>query len=207
MANRRSLPLRNAQTASRKTARKASRRPRAAKLVRTPEEMFPEILELPFCKHVGRPPGEDQCDWWSVPINGEDGLADELLGRHYALLTARFLHTDSQKDRASVRSSVLLKIVGHMIERGNFWDRGRNGKHDAIAIGFVSGISDIMRWAYANGTVNSLAGRLARHYGACAEDARKGRSPRYLRKVLAEASETHRRFAIESLQRDREAKP
>jgi hypothetical protein len=48
---------------------------------------------------------------------------------------------------------------------------------------------------------------LSRHYGACAEDARKGRSPKYIRKVLAEASETHRRFAIESFQRDREAKP
>ena len=151
--------------------------------------------------------GEDQCDWWSVPINGEDGLADELLGRHYALLTARFLHTESKKDRGSVRSSVLLDIVGHMIEQGNFWDRGRNGKHDAIAIGFVSGISDIMRWACANGTVNSLAGQLARHYGACADEAHKHRSPRYVRKAMADASETHRRFAIESFQRDREAKP
>jgi hypothetical protein len=73
---RRALPLRNAQGASRKTARKlkASRRPRAAKAVRSPEEMFPEILELPFCKYVGRPPGMDQCDWWSVPVDPKDGL-------------------------------------------------------------------------------------------------------------------------------------
>ena len=167
--------------------------------------MLPEILELPFCKYVGRPPGEDQCDWWSVPI--DDGLAAEMLGRHYALLTARFLHTDSQKDRDSVRGSVLLKIIGHMIERGNFWDRGSRGKYDAVALGFVSGISDIMRWAYANGTVNNMAGHLARHYDGCAEDARKGRSPSYVRKAMAEASETHRRFAVESFQRDREAKP
>jgi hypothetical protein len=48
---------------------------------------------------------------------------------------------------------------------------------------------------------------LSRHYGAWAEKARKGRSPKYLRKVLAEASEAHRRFANESMQRDREAQP
>ena len=169
--------------------------------------MFPETLELPFCKYVGRPPGEDQCDWWSVPVDQKDGLGGEMLGRHYALLTARFLHTDSLKDRASVRSSVLLKIVGHMIEQGNFWDRGPHGKYDAIALGFVSGISDIMRWAYANGTVNSMASQLARHYGVCADEARKGRSPSYVRRAMAEASEAHRRFANESFQRDREAKP
>ena len=204
---KRTIPLRNAQTASRKTARKPVRRSKVAKTVRTPEEMFPEILELPFCKYVGRPPGEDQCDWWSVPVDQKDGLGGEMLGRHYALLTARFLHTDSQKDRDSVRGSVLLKIIGHMIERGNFWDRGRHGKYDAIALGFVSGISDIMRWAYANGTVNSMASQLARHYGVCADEARKDRSPSYVRKAMAEASEAHRRFAIESMQRDREAKP
>ena len=204
---KRTIPLRNAQTASRKTARKPVRRPKVAKLVRTPEEMFPEILEFPFCKYVGRPPGEDQCDWWSVPVDQKDGLGGEMLGRHYALLTARFLHTDSQKDRDSVRGSVLLKIVGHMIERGNFWDRGPHGKYDAIALGFVSGISDIMRWAYANGTVNSMASQLARHYDVCADEARKDRSPSYVRKAMAEASEAHRRFAIESFQRDREAKP
>ena len=107
----RTIPLRNAQTSSRKTTRKPVRSPKkVAELVRPPEEMFPEILELPFCKYVGGPPGEDQCDWWSVPI--DDGLAAEMLGRHYALLTARFLHTDSQKDRDSVRGSVLLKIIG-----------------------------------------------------------------------------------------------
>jgi hypothetical protein len=78
MAKRRSLPLRNAQTASRKITRKSARRPKAAKLVRPPEEMFPEILELPFCKYVGRPPGQDQCDWWSVP-DGADGLGDEAV--------------------------------------------------------------------------------------------------------------------------------
>ena len=204
---KRTIPLRNAQTASRKAARKPVRRSKVAKTVRTPEEMFPEILELPFCKYVGRPPGEDQCDWWSVPVDQKDGLGGEMLGRHYALLTARFLHTDSQKDRDSVRGSVLLKIIGHMIERGNFWDRGPHGKYDAIALGFVSGISDIMRWAYANGTVNSMASQLARHYGVCADEARKDRSPSYVRKAMAEASETHRRFAIESLQRDREAQP
>ena len=198
---KRTIPLRNAQTASRKTARKPVRRTKkAAELDRPPEEMFPEILELPFCKYVGRPPGEDQCDWWSVPI--DDGLGAEMLGRHYALLTARFLHTDERD-----RPSVLLKIIGSMIERGNFWDRGRHGEYDAIAIGFVNAISDIMRCAYGNGTVNNMAIGLSRHYGACAEDARKGRSPKYLRKVLAEASETHRRFAKESMQRDREVRP
>ena len=204
---KRTIPLRNAQMASRKAARKPLRRSKVAKAVRTPEEMFPEILELPFCKYVGRPPGEDQCDWWSVPIDQEDGLGGEMLGRHYALLTARFLHTDNQKDRDSVRGSVLLKIIGHMIERGNFWDRGRHGKYDAIALGFVSGISDIMRWAYANGTVNSMASQLARHYGVCADEARKDRSPSYVRRAMADASEAHRRFANESMQRDREAKP
>ena len=45
MANRRTLPLRNAQTASRKTTRKGLRRPKVAELARPPEEMFPEILE------------------------------------------------------------------------------------------------------------------------------------------------------------------
>jgi hypothetical protein len=201
MAKRRSLPLRNAQTASRKITRKSARRPKAAKLVRPPEEMFPEILELPFCKYVGRPPGQDQCDWWSVP-DGADGLGDEMLGRHYALLTARFLHTDELD-----RPSVLLRIVGSMIERGNFWDRGPHGKYDAIALGFVGGISDIMRWAYANGTVQSMAAQLARRYDFYAEDARKGRAPSYVRKAMTEASEAHRRFANESMQRDGEAKP
>ena len=204
---KRTIPLRNAQTASQKAARKPLRRSKVAKAVRTPEEMFPEILELPFCKYVGRPPGEDQCNWWSVPVDQKDGLGGEMLGRHYALLTARFLHTDSQKDRDSVRGSVLLKIVGHMIEQGNFWGGGRHEKYDAIALGFVSGISDIMRWAYANGTVNSMASQLARHYGGCADEARKDRLPTYVRRAMAEASEAHRRFAIESFQRDREAKP
>src|SRR5262245_20351821 len=104
MAKRRSLPLRNSHTVSRKAARKASRRPKVAKLARPPEEIFPEILVLPFCKYVGRPPGEDQCDWWSVPVDPEDSFDAEMLGRHYALLTARFLHTDERD-----RSSVLLK--------------------------------------------------------------------------------------------------
>jgi hypothetical protein len=135
MAKRRSLPLRNAQVASRKIAhkpaRKSARCPRKiAELVRPPEELFPEILELPFCKYVGRPPGEDQCDWWSVPLDPKDSLDAEMLGRHYALLTARFLHTDERD-----RPSVLLKIIGSMIERGNFWGRGRHGKYDPIAIG------------------------------------------------------------------------
>jgi hypothetical protein len=205
MASRRSLPLRNTPASSRKASRRASRRPQVAKLERPPEEMFPEILELPFCKYVGRPPGEDQCDWWSVPVDPKDGLAAEMLGRHYALLTARFLHTDSQRDRDAVRGSVLLRTIGHMIERGNFW--GRHDKQDPIAHGFVSGISDIMRWAYANGTVNRMASQLARHYGACADEARKDRSPSYVRKAMAEASETHRRFVTESSQRDREATP
>jgi hypothetical protein len=198
---KRTMPLRNAQTASRKTARNPVRRSKVATTVRTPEVMFPEILELPFCKYVGRPPGEDQCD-----VDQEDGLGGEMLGRHYALLTARFLYTDSQKDRDSVRGSVLLKIIGHMIERGNFWGGGPHGKYDAIALGFVSGISDIMRWAYANGTVNSMASQLARHHGVRADEARKDRSPSYVRRAMAEASEAHRRFAVESMQRDREAR-
>jgi hypothetical protein len=139
-------------------------------------------------------------DWARKRV--KDSLGAEMLGRHYALLTARFLHTDERD-----RPSVLLKIIGGMIERGNFWGHGRHGKYDAIAIGFVNAISDIMQSAYGNGTVNNLAIRLSRHYGACAEDAHKHRSPRYVRKAMAEASETHRRFAIESFQRDREAKP
>jgi hypothetical protein len=98
--------------------------------------------------------------------------------RHYALLTARFLHPDELD-----RPSVLLRIVGSMIERGNFWDRGPHGKYDAIALGFVGGISDIMRWAYANGTVQSMAAQLARRYDFYAEDARKGRAPSYARKA------------------------
>ena len=125
MAKRRSLPLRNAHTVSRKAARKTSLRPKVAKLVRPPEELFPAILELPFCKYVGRPPGEDQCGWWSVPVDPKDSLAAEMLGRHYALLTARFLHTDERD-----RPSILLKIIGSMIERGNFWGQGRHGKYD-----------------------------------------------------------------------------
>jgi hypothetical protein len=201
------MPLRNPQAASRKIARKSARRPKAAELARPPEEMFPEILALPFCKYVGRPPGEDQCDWWSVPVDPKDVLAGELLGRHYALLTARFLHTDKEEDRSSVRSSVLLKIIGHMIERGNFWGRGRKGKYDSIAIGFVAGISDIMRCAYGNGTVHNMAGHLAHHYDTCAKAAAKDRSPSYVRKALAKASEAHQRFAVECFQRDREAKP
>jgi hypothetical protein len=52
-----------------------------------------------------------------------------------------------------------------------------------------------------------MAAQLARHYGACADGARKDRSPSYVQKAMAEASETHRHFAIESFQRDREAKP
>jgi hypothetical protein len=202
MANRRTLPLRNAQTASRKTTRKGLRRPKVAELARPPEEMFPEILELPFCKFVGRPPGQDQCDWWSVPVDPKDSLAAEMLGRHYALLTARFLHTDELD-----RPSVLLKIIGSMIEQGNFWGHGRHGKHDPIAIGFVGGISNIMRWAHANGTVQSMAAQLARRYSSYVEDARKGRAPSYLRKAMAEASEAHKRFAIGSFQHNREAKP
>jgi hypothetical protein len=128
-----------------------------------------------------------------------------MLGRHYALLTAQFLHEDAKRDRPSI----LPRIIGAIVERGKFWGTlgAKADKYDPVAIGFVNAIGDIMRCAYGNGTVNSLAGQLARHYGACAEDARKGRSPRYLRKVLTEASETHRRFAIESFQRDREAKP
>jgi hypothetical protein len=207
MAKRRSLPLRNAQVASRKIAhkpaRKSARCPRKiAELVRPPEELFPEILELPFCKYVGRPPGEDQCDWWSVPLDPKDSLDAEMLGRHYALLTARFLHTDERD-----RPSVLLKIIGSMIERGNFWGRGRHGKYDPIAIGFVNAISDIMRWAYANGTVREMAAQLAHHYDDCAQKAAKDRSPRYVRAALAKASEAHQRFAVEGFQRDREAKP
>jgi hypothetical protein len=130
MAKRRALPLRNAQAASRKIAHKrarksARRRQKVAELVRPPEDMFPEILELPFCKYVGRPPGEDQCDWWSVPLDPKDSLDAEMLGRHYALLTARFMHTDERD-----RPSILLKIIGSMIERGNFWGHGRHGKYD-----------------------------------------------------------------------------
>ena len=71
----------------------------------------------------------------------------------------------------------------------------------------MGGISDIMRWAYANGTVQSMAAQLARRYDFYAEDARKGRAPSYLRKAMTEASEAHKRFANESMQRDREAKP
>jgi hypothetical protein len=202
MAKRRSLPLRNAHTVSRKAARKTSLRPKVAKLVRPPEELFPEILELPFCKYVGRPPGEDQCDWWSVPVDPKDSLAAEMLGRHYALLTARFLHTDERD-----RPSVLLKIIGSMIERGNFWGRRRHGKYDPIAIGFVNAIGNIMQWAYANGTVREMAAQLARHYADCAQKEPKSRSPRYVRAALAKASEAHQRFAVESFQRDREARP
>jgi hypothetical protein len=207
MAKRRAQPLRNAQAASRKIAhkpaRKSARRPqKVAELVRPPEEMFPEILELPFCKYVGRPPGEDQCDWWSVPLDPKDSLDAEMLGRHHALLTARFMHTDERD-----RPSVLLKIIGSMIERGNFWDRGRHSKYDPIAIGFVNAISCIMRWAYANGTVREMAAQLAHHYDDCAQKAAKDRSPRYVRDALAKASEAHQRFAVECFQRNREAKP
>jgi hypothetical protein len=89
MAKHCALPLRNAQVASRKIAHKPARKSarrtqKVAELVRPPEEMFPEILELPFCKYVGRPPGEDQCDWWSVPLDPKDSLDAEMLGRHYA---------------------------------------------------------------------------------------------------------------------------
>jgi hypothetical protein len=200
MANR-PIPLRNVQSASRKTTAKPGRRPKkVAELVRPPEEMFPEILDLPFFKYVGRPPGEDQCDWWSVPI--DDGLGAEMLGRHYALLTARFLHADSRD-----RSSVLLKIIGDMIERGHFWGGACGGKRDSIALGFVNGIADIMQCAYGNGLVNSVAMSISRHYDACAEDSRKRRGPKYIRKALTDASDAHRRFATESFQRDREAKP
>jgi hypothetical protein len=125
-----------------------------------------------------------------------------MLGRQYALLTARFLHTDERD-----RPSVLLKIIGNMIQRGNFWDRGRHGKYDPIAIGFVNAISCIMRWAYANGTVREMAAQLAHHYEDCAQKAAKDRSPRYVRAALAKASEQHRQFVIESSERRREARP
>jgi hypothetical protein len=94
-----------------------------------------------------------------------------------------------------------------MIERGNFWGHGRHGKYDPIAIGFVNGISGIMRWAYANGTVREVAAQLAHHYDDCAQKAAKDRSPRYVRAALAEASEAHRRFVVESSGRDAEARP
>jgi hypothetical protein len=57
-SKRRAQPLRNAQAASRKIARKSARRPKEiAELAQPPEEMFPEILELPFCKYVGQASG------------------------------------------------------------------------------------------------------------------------------------------------------
>ena len=211
MAKRRAQPLRNAQAASRKIAhkraRKSARRPKAAELARSPEEMFPEILELPFCKYVGRPPGEDQCDWWSVPVGGEDVLADDLLGRYYALLTARFLHESREKDPEGIRASVLLRIFGRMIERGHFWADGRKAKHDAVALGFVSCISDIMRRAYGGATVLNLASDLGEHYATAAKQGGKDRFPSHIRAALAKAGEQHRHFVVESSERRREARP
>jgi hypothetical protein len=64
-----------------------------------------------------------------------------------------------------------------------------------------------MRWAYANGAVLNMASRLSEHYDTCAKQATKERAPKKVRTALANAGETHRRFAIQSMQRDREAKP
>jgi hypothetical protein len=165
--------------------------------------MFPELLELPFVKYVGGDPGA-QCDWWAVPVGGKDAVADDLLGRHYALLTARFIYESKQKDPEGIKASILLRIFGRMIERGNFWGCP-DGKHDAIALGFVSCISDIMRWAYSGATVLNLASALGEHYAVAAKQAHKEGAARHSA-AFARAGEKHRQFVAESSERMREVR-
>jgi hypothetical protein len=70
----------------------ASKR-KAVEKPRTPEERYPELLDLPFVKYLEGPPGARQCDWWAPepPKEGLDSLEAEFLGEYYALLTLKHI--------------------------------------------------------------------------------------------------------------------
>jgi hypothetical protein len=134
--------------------------------VAKPRKRKPDIerwpaLELPFVKlrdHPRpKPPNGKPLDYWAPPtIRGESFFKASFRGGHYARLTVEYMARQEQQ-----QESVLVNIIGCMIEKGRFWAEFSDDKMirrgDVVATGFVSTMASILCWAHAAGLLRQQA--------------------------------------------------